>query len=677
MITRRCDSDTHCALFQQGGLCSALVFLTSVAVAVPQHSAAAEAQLPIASAESGGAYLDQLIDPDSIESDAWYPDYEAVPEPEGYRSFSTEYRHFQEDLDAYGESYEDGLVLHGQRQTRDYGELEMLATLRSDRPSDDYARDDSTGGRLTLRQYGFAANADWLLDNSAGVLRSDTDPLLSNSYRINLPSTLVSGVKNWSRNSRTGLRFSAGKIGTLGVGRIEDFDTSSGTLASMGISQALANNWLTSAQLISISDAEDVPDHESGAMAVQYQSPDRRHRYVGHVLADSEGGNGIWLDADDQLGRWRHRYGLFRMQPDLLWSDAPVTDDQQGIYTRSELRSPRYNLTVGTDFSEDNVDDRADRPQNRTSNLFVTGNRRFLRYTSLGGTASINRVEPRNELAGEEARTLRLSTYVQQRFGFGSSRLEIFIADIEERGEDGDAYGVIWDQSWDLSRRLSLSTTLSHAKTAGLDNDEQQDSASVLFAHAITPDLNWNGSANYTRVQTAGRADTDNYNAAVGAAWHFLRNWDARLDLTWTRAEEVNTLLVDNYDVDEQTLLLSIRHNYRGGRPFMTAGNRTGSSGYGTVSGEVFYDSNRDGERQAGERPASGVFVYLDSRYERVTDSEGRFTFSTVPAGEHTVSVALEDLPLPWGLEDETPQPVSVSVRQDSSVNFALTRIDE
>jgi len=36
-------------------------------------------------------------------------------------------------------------------------------------------------------------------------------------------------------------------------------------------------------------------------------SDDLRHRYVGHALVDSEGGNGFWIDADDQLGRWRHR----------------------------------------------------------------------------------------------------------------------------------------------------------------------------------------------------------------------------------------------------------------------------------------------------------------------------------------------------------------------------------
>lgn len=622
------------------------------------------------------AYVDQLIDPQVADSEL-FPAYEEVQEPEGYRSFSTEYRHYQQDIDRLGKSYEDGFILHGQRQTLDYGELEMFATVRKDRPFESSMQDDTTGGRLTLRQYGFAASENWLLDNSLGILRSDADPVLSSSYRVNLPSTLVSGLKNWSRNGRTDIRVSAGKIGTLGVGQIEDFNTTSGSLASMGLSHAMSNNWLASGQFIAINDSDDVPDHESGAVALQYQSPDQRHRYVGHALLDSEGNNGIWLDGDDQLGGWRHRYGIFRLEPDLLWSDAAITDDQQGIYTRSELRSPRYNLTLGMDLNENNVHDRTDRPQSRLSNLFVTGNRRFLRYMSLGGTASFNKVDPRNDLASEEKRALRLSTYIQQKFGFGTSRLEVFIADIDEGADDGDVHGVIWDQSWDLSRQLSLSTTLSHAKSNGLDNDEQRDSASVLFSHSITHDLKWNGSASYTRVKTAGRTDTDNYNALLGAAWHFLRNWDARLDLTWTRAEEPVAVLANAFDVDEKTLLLSIKHSYRGGRPFIAAGNQTGSSGYGEVSGAVFYDGNRDGERQAGERPASGVFVYLDGRYERVTDQEGRFTFSTVPAGDHSVSVAVEDLPLPWGLEDETPQSLVVSVRQNSVVNFALMRINE
>ena len=95
------------------------------------------------------------------------------------------------------------------------------------------------------------------------------------------------------------------------------------------------------------------------------------------------------------------------------------------------------------------------------------------------------------------------------------------------------------------------------------------------------------------------------------------------------------------------------------------------------LAAKFFFDENRDGVRQAGERAASGVFVYLDRRYERVTDNEGRYNFNAVPAGKHQLSIAVEDLPLPWVLDDETPQTVSVAVRESSLANFALTRIIE
>jgi hypothetical protein len=54
---------------------------------------------PAAAADQGDAYIDQLIDPQAADS-AWLADYE------------------------------DGFILHGRRETRDYGEFEMLATAR-------------------------------------------------------------------------------------------------------------------------------------------------------------------------------------------------------------------------------------------------------------------------------------------------------------------------------------------------------------------------------------------------------------------------------------------------------------------------------------------------------------------------------------------------------------------
>jgi hypothetical protein len=280
--------------------------------------------------------------------------------------------------------------------------------------------------------------------------------------------------------------------------------------------------------MIALNDSDDVEDHETVAMALQYRSVDDRHRYTGHVLGGTQGGEGVWLDGDNRLGRWRHRYGLFRLEPEIRWSDASVTDDQQGLYSRSELRAPRYNVTVGTDFSENNVKDRNDRPQSRTSNVFVTGNRRLRRQSSAGGTLSLNHVDPRNDLAGEDAHVLRLSGYIQRRFRPGNSRLELFLADIEDSGDNGNAYGLVWDQDWDLLPALSLSTTLEHLQSTGLD-DERSDRASVLFRHEVSPTFNWNGSGSYTRIERDSRSASSSERVQVRSsrASHCGRNRQA------------------------------------------------------------------------------------------------------------------------------------------------------
>ena len=131
-----------------------------------------------ASPEESETYIDQLIDFDGTDGWARFQDIDDEEQPEGLRSYSVEYRHYQDDMDRGGKSYEDGIILHARRETRDYGEFELLATVRDARPSDESSFDDSSGGRLTLRQYGFALNKDWLLDNSIGC-RPCTEQQLS------------------------------------------------------------------------------------------------------------------------------------------------------------------------------------------------------------------------------------------------------------------------------------------------------------------------------------------------------------------------------------------------------------------------------------------------------------------------------------------------------------------
>jgi hypothetical protein len=106
-------------------------------------------------------------------------------------------------------------------------------------------------------------------------------------------------------------------------------------------------------------------------------------------------------------------------------------------------------------------------------------------------------------------------------------------------------------------------------------------------------------------------------------------------------------------------------------------GQQTAAHGYGDITGLVFYDGNGDGIRQAGESVARDVVVYLDKRYVATTDGDGRYRFEHIAAGKHDLTLAVEDLPLPWGLLDDAPRQVSVDIRVSSEVNFALRRIDQ
>ena len=623
-------------------------------------------------------YIDQLIAPVDGSEVLTLPEEGAGQQPEGLRIYSTEYRHFEDHAENRDVRREDGLILNWQRETRHAGDLELLATIAHSEIPENAAGNDGAGGNISLRQYGFAVTENWLMDNGLGALRSNADTFLSSSYRMNLPSSLLAGARTWSRDDQTDLRFSAGKIGSLGGGRLDNFDTTSGSLVSLGISHAINARWLASTQIVSVSGSDEVVNHESLAGALGYETDDRRHRYLGHFLSDSEGGNGIWLDGDDRVGRWRHRYGVFYLDPDLLWTEVDITDDQQGLYTRSEVRSARYNLTVGTDLMENNVDNESTLPKTRISNILITGNRRIKSKTGLGGTLTFLDIYARNNAAGEDSSRDRISVFLSRNFAIGNSRFEVFGSDIDDQGDDGSDYGIIWDQDWDYSRTLSFSTTLSHENVSDINDETQRDSASLLFRHQPLPQFNWNGNLSYTRIANDSSTDTDNYSASLSMLWRFHKEWDARLDYTFSRVEQnISLLPEDELSEDTHTILLSIRHTRKTGRKTSAYGASTGHEGFGEIRGVVFYDENRDGQRQAGERAASGIFVYLDGRTPRVTDNDGAFSFDPVSAGEHTLSIAVEDIPLPWGLDDERPQAVYVKPREEVVYDFALQRIIE
>lgn len=618
------------------------------------------------------AYQDLLIDPELAGSPDEFLAGEET-EPEGLRFYSIEYQHYRQDY--VDSSEENGMLLNWRRDTLDLGELSLEATIRNG--GEESITRHNTSGQATFRQRGFALDASREMDNTAGVLRSLSDSMLTSSFRLNLPSSLLGGLQSHIRSRQSDVYLSAGRIGRLDPTQIQGFEDTGGELFTMGYSHSINQQWRAGTHLVHMTQTDELPGHQSLVSALQYETPDERQRYQGHLLLDSENHNGMWLDGDTMAGIWRHRYGLFRMEPDLLWTDTSPTDDQQGGYWRAEMARLRFNLTTGLDLTQTNIDARDDRAGVDLYNAFINGNWRMTTRTTIGSSLSLRSSEPRNGIRVEESRDYALSGYAARRFAVGTSRLELTTSRLDRDGETGQGYGVIWDQEWNIASNLRLSSTLSRNTETGLSDAEDISTAALLLHHEPHSMFNWSADVSYSIVDTELSDRRTNIFSSLAMFWNFLPGWNASLRATHNLLDDAPQATVPVVTEDETTVLLSVSYSQSSGRPFAVLGQQADGKGYGVIEGLVFYDSNADGVRQAGEAVARGVYVYLDRRYEAVTDNQGRFTFEPVASGSHEVNLAVEDLPLPWGLLDDAPRTVEVSVRGRSQIEFALRQLNQ
>lgn len=627
------------------------------------------------------AYVDQLIDP-AIGPDDFDPVYrKLIEQPQGRRYFGAQLHHFSEDRDGQGVTSENGLLLNWRRETRNYGELEAEAALLNVSSDASRTEQPSTGTLLTLRQHDFALTNNLLMQNSVGIDRTRFDPALASSYRFKLPSTLMVGANTHLSSGAGDFRFSAGRLGRLDSGQVQTFDATDGSLVSAGFSKDFTDKLHSGFQLMHIDGANNVVDHGSLAGVVEYRDAPAGHRYQGHILADTEGAAGLWLDGEVYSGRWRNRFGVFRLGPGLLWADAAMANDQQGFYSRMDMQTLRYQLAGGVEYSASDIEDDPLRSGTRNITAFVTGNRRLGRLSSIGGAFNLrDSSSTDNAVAGGDSRSISLTVYGSHRFAVGTSRVQLQLADIENGPNHGNGSGITWDQSWEISRAIMLSSTVGFETERGTGNDETRFNTGLLALYELSSRLRWDANVNWTRTDNdSSGISTNSVNASVALLWRFLPGWEVslRAGVNDSREDSTGALAGTEFDNVERTVFLSVRRDMTSGRPFDRYGADTGKTGYGSIEGVLFFDENRDGIRQAGERAAAGAYIYLDRRYQRVTDRDGRFEFEPVPVGQHNVSIAVEDLPLPWGLDDESPRPLSVNIRERTSVSIPLVRYDE
>ena len=631
------------------------------------------ARAPATAAPPASTWVDQLIDPyltperlaAEAESDG--------PEPVGRRSLQIELRSDWREAQSL-RILERGIGLQYRQETAQWGLLGVEANLRDTDNKDTFSRARDTGGMITLSQYGLPLGGSWLADNAAGVLRAQPPNFISNGFRVNLPSAILWGAGTQLYDGRTRAYGQAGRVARLIGYSTQQVELESTRAALLGLEHQAAPWLRLGAQANAFRSEDSLPVQSSMALAAEWFPTGDNARVKLVAVGDDERRKGFWLEGDVIQGFFQNRFGAYQFDPGLVIGPVPNITDQRLAYLRTDYRTRRLTYSLEFDAGQSNLDNDPALAGYNVFSLFGSANLRVSREVSVGGSVNLVRENPRTPVSVQkdidaETAYLRLT-----------SSLGVASFDLGHSGQrqpelpTENAYSLAWNQEWPAFSGINLSTSLARGQETGAQGDLTRTSAGFTLrafpASGVFLDMNVVGA----RVQRAV-ATEKNFNASIGATWQFHPDWQALLYGIWNNIELTQTDLL-NPTFRDKSLQLTLRYQKASGTPIIAVGARQpGVVGNGRISGRVFFDENGDGMRQPSERPAARVTLFLDGRFPVITDGEGRFDFPLVAAGQHSIQVAIETIPLPWGLPDERSFAVSVPVRGEAIVDIALARI--
>ena len=643
----------------------------SVAPAVSPATPAQPRQPPI---EAEPAYIDKLIE--GMRDDDSQSAQEALDQTPGQRFLALDYRLESRHPPSGGQGVEQALDLRYKWETLNYGDFFLDAGMRHLVPAPgDILVGKGNGGRFTLYQNHFPLTEGWLADSAIGTLRTPPNPLINSSYRIFLPSSLMEGVSSIISDPSHELRFYSGKLGVFAGSVGQGFDTTSGGLTGLGYSRRLGSEWNVGGEMLSLRGNTFIRDHESASAAAEFISaiPGTRHKI--QLVSDSESHLGGWYDGDLSVGRSRFRFGIFQIDPDLLWGDSPIQQDTRGAYFRTDYRAVRYTLSLGADLTQNNIRNNPAKTKTDVASVYETTTLRLDRNLSFGAGLTYQGTRT-SYSATPDSNTISGNLFLSWNNAVGLSRFDISRFLTRSVGlQDNTIDTFSWSQDFSTFSNIGFNTTLNHSRERGQGSLTRRTSLGLALRGLIMYDLSWNSNLVLARVQS-DLGTEENVNVSASALWNFARNWTAQAQLSLNSINPAPALpgtTAPPFQRDKR-FLLGVRYDAASGTPYQTLGLKSGA-GSGRISGQVFFDENADGLRQPTEKGAQNVTVYLDGRYPATTDSEGRFSFPIVAPGSHKLRIANESLPLPWTVDDDRPLSANVPLRGDAVIDIPLTRI--
>jgi SdrD B-like domain len=541
----------------------------------------------------------------------------------------------------------------------------------------------------SIRQQGMPLDGGWQLDNALGQISLPVPELARNSLRLGLPTAGMLGLSSqWRQAAGLKINAAVGQSGGFSGFPVARFDTTGGHYAYLSFEDRKsfgsgkdASRWQYGATLAT---AQNVPsgltfsntgqgriNAQSLYAAAQRQWPGSQgssgtaSTLQANVLHSQNSGvsvlgqpnastQGAWLDGSFNLNGHANQWGVFYLEPNLSWLEAPVSNDLQGGYWRHSWSSRQWN-------SESNLELLSPVKGNVPSGFFASQALRYQYSTmmSLGGSISLRRYN-------SDGHSLQL--YTQWLSSWGSTRLQTEFA----RSEPADTLVRIQlEHDFNAMTDLRLSTSLSA--------DREKRNGIPMRGYGLALNADWqlaNDLSLTSSLQSRFVDQKAQYNLNMGLSWRMAPQWSLNATVFGVQGNPQAGSLVQSpltvlsnagNRLQDKGVFISLRFSEAAGSTRVPMGGSVGSAA-GSIQGVIFLDENGNGKQEASERGAAQVTVQLDGRFSVNTDAQGRFEFPYVSAGQHTISVVSDNLPLPWAMPSEGKQSIRVNTRDQTRV---------
>lgn len=574
--------------------------------------------------------------------------------------------------------------LRGHQTTQKWGDFSLDAkATRQDENAHDFflLKKNKNSFQATLWQRNFFISDYWYMNNGLGILTTPSTSVQRQQQRFFLPSVPFAGVTSETVSTKTGtvIQASTGKIGLLQGGRSTSFDIQSGNVSSLG-AEWNVGSWRASTNFLAVDGLVNQNEYnyefQKGSTHALYAGARREAKkhntQVNTIFSQNNKGDawGVWIDDEWRRGRATYSAGLFYLENNLAWGAYPINNNVQGGYYRLNYLYGKLAWSASIDYI-DSID------KNGFSGVYSSSSVRYQKTSSLGlgGTVS--------QRSGSDS-AYSAMVYLDKKTKWGQSRIQFQ----SSSGTSTQENAVTFDQTFKTKEgtRLAASLNLTHgsATTWTSTNSATQDTKTaqlnIYGGVNITNQLSIDGTVGFTHGN--GFYESQGFNMNVGANWQISNRLNIQATFYQTQGRHRKMFNVDplanpNEFVPmpkDQSFAISFRYNLQKGHamPILGASSRAAVS---DIQGEIFFDENKDGLRNASEYGIENVSVTLDGKYTVSTDSQGRFYFNRVAVGDHHISVLEDNIPLPWSLDDSQKSKMfTLHLRNQNPLSLGATK---